>query len=149
MRIGRTAAAVALVGLLGMAGACGKAADSPAAAGGDQPAGATKTTAAAAKKGGGSVDAGMQAACDVVHQMFGALDSGDKAKAEQLKTTSGDMFQTITDYTAGPDKQLASNAEAMASLLDDLPEAPIYQSGLADTYKVDCVRQYGAAPLKG
>jgi hypothetical protein len=140
------AAVFVAVGVLGLAG-CGKAADTPA----NDPGPAAKTTAAkAAQKGDGkTVDAGMQAACDQVHQLFDALDSGDNSKAESFRSTSHDMFQTIHDYTAGPDKQLASNAEAMESLLDKLPEAPADQSGLADTYAVDCVRQYGAAPLKG
>lgn len=145
-RLRRVAAGFAVMGLLGLAGACGKAGDTPASDAG--PTAARTTAATTAKGGGGTVDAGMQAACGAVHQLFDALDSGDRAKARSLATTSHDMFQVISDYTAGPDKQLASNAEAMASLLDDLPAAPIYQSGLADTYAVDCVRQYGAAPLK-
>jgi hypothetical protein len=146
-RLRRAAAVVAVMGLVGLGAACGRAGDAPASDAGPTVAAAKATTAQ--KGGGGKVDAGMQAACEVVDQLFGALGSGDKAKAEGLRTTSRDMFKTIVDYTAGPDKQLASNAEAMESLLDKLPEAPVGQSGLAQTYAVDCVRIYGAAPLKG
>ena len=140
-------AALAVVGLLSLTAACGKAGSTPAADAGPTAAAATPAKAKATQKSGKTVDAGMQAACDAVHQMFDALGSGDRAKAENLRSTSHDMFQTIVDYTAGPDKQLASNAEAMASVLDKLPAAPATQSGLADTSGVACVRLYGAAPL--
>jgi hypothetical protein len=44
------------------------------------------------------------------------------------------VFRTISDTHADKDQRLASNAEARASVLDELPVAPICQSGLADTY---------------
>jgi hypothetical protein len=147
-RLRQAAAAFAVMGLLSLTAACDRAGNTPAADAGPTAAAATGAKVTATKKSDGkTVDAGMQAACDAVHQLFGALGNGDKAKAESLRSTSHDMFQVIVDYTAGPDKQLASNAEAMATVLDKLPAAPADHSGLADTYAVDCVRQYGAAPL--
>lgn len=143
-------AAFAVMGLLSLTAACGKSGQTPASDAGTTAAAAASAKAAATQKSGGkTVDAGMQAACDQVHQLFAALGSGDRTKAESLRSTSHDMFEVIVDYTAGPDKQLASNAEAMESLLDKLPPAPAGRSGLADTYAVDCVRLYGAAPLEG
>jgi len=147
-RLRQATAVFAVMGFLSLTAACGKAADTPAVDAGPTAAAAKSAKATATQKNDGKkVDAGMQAACDAVHQLFGALGSGDRAKAESLRSTSHDMFQVIVDYTAGPDKQLASNAEAMATVLDKLPAAPVDQSGLADTYAVDCVRHYGAAPL--
>jgi hypothetical protein len=148
-RLRKATLAVTVMGLLGVTAACGKTGETPAGDAGPTAAAATSAkTTAAQKSDGKTVDAGMQAACDVVHQLFDALGSGDRAKAEGLRSTSHDMFQTIVDYTAGPDKQLAGDADAMATALDKLPAAPAGQSDLADKYASDCVRQYGAAPLK-
>ena len=147
-RLRQATAAFTVMGVLSLAAACGQTADTPAIDAGPTTAAATPAKATATQKSDGkTVDAGMQAACDAVHQLFDALGSGDKAKAESLRSTSHDMFQAIDEYTAGPDMQLAGNAKAMETVLDKLPAAPADQSGLADTYAADCVGQYGAAPL--
>jgi hypothetical protein len=86
--------------------------------------------------------------CDAVRKMFAALDGGDKAAADDLVAKSKGLFDGVVKAAGTTDKQLASNASAMAQMMDfGLPEAPIYQSELAEVYAVDCVAQYGAAAL--
>jgi hypothetical protein len=154
-RLRRTAAALTLAGLLGFAAACGTTggdsdSDSGSAA---APAAPAATTAAAEPTGdkGAPVEKGdMAGACDTVHQLFAALGGGDKTTAQSLKKKGMDQFNDIAAASATKDQQLASDAAAMASMLEvTLPPEPIYESELALTYKVDCVNRYGAAALPG
>ena len=130
--------ALAAAALIVFAG-CGPS-DSPTAS---SPAGDVAAPAPAAAS-----DARMTSGCDAVHQLFAALGSGDKASAESLKKKGADIFNDVAATDASKNVQRATDAAAMASILDfELPEEPIYQSSLADTYKVDCVARYGAATL--
>jgi hypothetical protein len=149
-RIFRGAAAVAMAGLLGLTAACGSTADDTGVTGTGAAGSTTSTTAPAKKVGAAVTGDGMKGGCDAVHKLFAALDAGDKQTAESLKTKGHDMFNDVAATEATEDMQLATDAAAMASMLEfELPEAQIYQSTLADTYKVDCVARYDAAALPG
>ncbi|WP_215787464.1 hypothetical protein [Paractinoplanes bogorensis] len=144
IKVKRTAAALAAVALVGFAAACGGGDDTTSAA---EPGTAAEATAAAKAPGKGNAE--MLAACADVRKMFAALDGGDQATAKSLMTSSYGAFKKITDANDGKDPQLASNAEAMWSILDELPVAPIHESIQAEVYGIDCVRQYGAPALQG
>jgi hypothetical protein len=141
-------AAVAVAGLLGLVAACGSSQDE-ATTSGAGPTAAAATKAAPAKKADTGVSGtDMKAGCEAVHKLFAALDAGDTAAAQSLKKKGDDIFNDIAATEATKDIQLATDAAAMASVLEfKLPEQPIYQSGLAETYGVDCVARYGAAAL--
>jgi hypothetical protein len=154
MRLLRVAAAMAAAGLLGLTAACDTGTDkaAPATPGTTAKAEGTKTDAAKTDgaKTGGAKAQGMKDGCDAVHKIFQALDAGDKATAEGLKTTGKAAFDGVMKAAGDQDPQLSANAEAMSDMLAfELPPEPIHQSTLAETYAVDCVRIYGAPPLEG
>jgi hypothetical protein len=150
-RMRRTAAAFALVGLVSLGAGCGTADDESGTTDDTAPTVAAATKAPATVKAKAKVAAsndGMTNGCDTVHQLFAALDAGDKTTAQSLKGKGKTTFDDIAATEATKNQQLATDAAAMASMLEfTLPEQPIYQSSLAETYAVDCVARYGAPAL--
>lgn len=142
----RVAVTVATASLLGLTAACGSTtsdASPPAADARPQP-------EQKQKQGGAESDTGMTDGCNAVHDLFAALDKGDQAGAQSLVDKGRSTFEKVSEAQAEQNKQLSSDAAAMASILEfGLPDAPIYQSSLAETYAVDCVARYAATPLPG
>jgi hypothetical protein len=147
VRLCRTMTAVAVAGLIGLTAACGPSDDAAAPPAATKPA-ATEAAAPAQAADVTVSGEGMKGGCEAVHKLFAALDSGDKAAAKILQTKAHDMFNDIAAEQATKDIQLATDAAAMASVLEfKLPDEQIYQSDLAQTYGVDCVARYGATAL--
>ncbi|GAA3337361.1 hypothetical protein GCM10020358_13330 [Amorphoplanes nipponensis] len=138
-------AAVAVAGLIGMTASCAGADDTEAKSA-DAPAPAGPVT-------GENADVtvsgkGMNGGCEAVRKIFVALEGGDKAAAETLKTKADALFEEVAATEATKDIGLATDGATMAADLGfSLPDGPIYQSTLAADYRSICVAKHQAAAL--